>query len=145
MADTYKPTESMASAAKRALKWKEDGKATGAGTPVGWTRANQLAKRQPLSLDTVKRMYSFFSRHEVDKKGKGFYSGPEFPSNGRIMWDAWGGDAGFSWSKRIVARSKNMNKSDEELDNAYVEDEYAFLSEKELLVGDFINNSNFIG
>jgi hypothetical protein len=104
-ADTYTPTSGMQAAAKRALKWKEDGKATGAGTPVGWTRARQLANRESLSLDTVKRMYSFFSRHEVDKKGKGFYSGPEFPSNGRIMWDAWGGDAGYSWSRKIVNRA----------------------------------------
>jgi hypothetical protein len=64
-----------------------------------------------MSLDTVKRMFSFFSRHEVDKKGKGFYDGPEFPSNGRIMWDAWGGDAGFSWSRAIVERERN--KADE--------------------------------
>jgi hypothetical protein len=114
MAETYKPTESMAAAAKRAIKWREDGKATGAGTPVGWKRASQLASRQPLSLDTVKRMYSFFSRHEVDKKGKGFYSGPEFPSNGRIMWDAWGGDAGFSWSRKIVnsSKKKDVQKAD---------------------------------
>lgn len=145
MAETYKPTDAMSSAAKRALKWKEEGKATGAGTAVGWTRARQLANKESLSLDTVKRMYSFFSRHEVDKKGKGFYSGPEFPSNGRIMWDAWGGDAGFSWSKRIVARSKNVKKSDEDIDSMFVEDEYASLSEKELMVRDFLNSSDFIG
>ena len=111
MADTYKPTSAMTSAAKRALKWKEDGKATGAGTPVGWTRAGQLARGESLSLDTVKRMYSFFSRHEVDKKGEGFYSGPKFPSNGRIMWDAWGGDAGFRWSRAIVNRAKKQSES----------------------------------
>lgn len=111
MADTYKPTSGMASAARRALKWKEDGKATGAGTAVGWTRARQLANGESLTLDTVKRMYSFFSRHEVDKKGKGFYDGPEFPSNGRIMWDAWGGDAGFSWSRAIVNRAKKKSES----------------------------------
>ena len=106
--ETYKPTSGMVSAAKRALKWKEDGKATGAGTQVGWTRARQLANRESLSLDTVKRMYSYFSRHAVDKNGKGFYSGPEFPSNGRIMWDAWGGDAGYSWSKRIATRESSQ-------------------------------------
>jgi hypothetical protein len=27
------------------------------------------------------------------------------------MWDAWGGDAGFSWSRKIVAREKNMKKT----------------------------------
>jgi len=106
----YKPTAGMAAAARRAIKWKEQGKATGAGTAVGWTRAGQLARGETLSLSTVKRMYSFFSRHEVDKKGKDFYNTSN-PSNGRIMWDAWGGDAGFSWSRKIVNREKNMKKS----------------------------------
>jgi hypothetical protein len=103
-AETYKPTSGMQAAAKRALRWKEEGKATGAGTSVGWTRAGQLARRENLSLDTVKRMYSYFSRHEVDKKGKDFYNTSN-PSNGRIMWDAWGGDGGFTWSRAIVNRA----------------------------------------
>ncbi len=107
MAETYSPNAGMKAAARRALKWKEDGKATGAGTPVGWGRATDIVAGRSMSLDTVKRMYSFFSRHEVDKKGKGFFDGPEFPSNGRIMWDAWGGDSGFAWSRSIVEREKN--------------------------------------
>jgi hypothetical protein len=106
----YKPTAGMQAAAKRAIRWKEQGKAKGAGTAVGWTRAGQLARSETLSLSTVKRMYSFFSRHEVDKKGKDFYNTSN-PSNGRIMWDAWGGDAGYSWSRKIVEREKNMKKS----------------------------------
>ena len=106
----YKPTSGMKAAANRALRWKKEGKAKGAGTMVGWTRAGQLSRGETLSLSTVKRMYSFFSRHEVDKKGKDFYNTSN-PSNGRIMWDAWGGDAGFSWSRKIVEREKNMKKS----------------------------------
>ena len=106
----YKPTSGMQSAARRAIKLKEQGKAKGAGTAVGWTRAGQLARGETLSLSTVKRMYSFFSRHEVDKKGKD-WDNAENPSNGKIMWLAWGGDAGFSWSRKIVEREKNMNKS----------------------------------
>lgn len=106
----YKPTSGMQSAARRAIKLKEDGKAKGAGTAVGWTRAGQLSRGETLSLDTVKRMYSFFSRHEVDKKGKD-WDNAENPSNGKIMWLAWGGDAGFSWSRKIVQREKNMKKS----------------------------------
>lgn len=98
---TYTPNAGMKSAAKRALKWKEEGKATGAGTPVGWGRASDIVAGRSMSLSTVKRMYSFFSRHEVDKKGKDFYNTSN-PSNGRIMWDAWGGDAGFAWSRKIV-------------------------------------------
>lgn len=106
----YKPTAGMQSAARRAIKLKEQGKAKGAGTAVGWTRAGQLARGETLSLSTVKRMYSYFSRHEVDKKGKD-WDNAENPSNGKIMWLAWGGDAGFSWSRKIVEREKNMKKS----------------------------------
>lgn len=108
MSETFKPTESMAANAKRALKWKEEGKAGSAGTSVGWARANQLARREALTLDTVKRMYSFFSRHEVDKKGKDW----DKPSNGKIMWYAWGGDSGYSWSRAIVNRAKGEVKKD---------------------------------
>lgn len=106
----YKPTASMKAAARKAIKFKEDGKAKGAGTAVGWTRARQLVNGEALSLSTVKRMYSFFSRHEVDKKGKD-WGNQSNPSNGYIMWLAWGGDAGFSWSRKIVNREKNMKKS----------------------------------
>jgi hypothetical protein len=106
----YKPTSGMQSAARRAIKLKEQGKAKGAGTAVGWTRAGQLARGETLSLSTVKRMYSFFSRHEVDKQGKD-WDNAENPSNGKIMWLAWGGDAGFSWSRKITQREKTMKKN----------------------------------
>lgn len=112
MAKTYTPTDGMASAARRALKWKEEGKR--GGTRVGLARANQLVKKQPLSSDIVMRMHSFFSRHEVDKKAEGFNSGEKgFPSPGRVAWDLWGGDAGASWSKqkRDQIMRERMNKS----------------------------------
>jgi hypothetical protein len=105
-ADGYSPPAGARSAARRAIKFKEDGKANGAGTSVGWTRAGQLARGETISLSTVKRMYSYFSRHEVDKKGKDWGNSAN-PSNGYIMWLAWGGDAGFSWSRRIVESEKN--------------------------------------
>jgi hypothetical protein len=105
-ADGYSPPAGARSAARRAIKYKEDGKAKGAGTAVGWTRAGQLARGETISLSTVKRMYSYFSRHEVDKKGKDFNNTAN-PSNGKIMWLAWGGDAGFSWSRRIVNAEKD--------------------------------------
>jgi hypothetical protein len=102
-AEGYSPPAGARSAARRAIKFKEDGKATGAGTAVGWTRARQLANGETLSLSTVKRMYSYFSRHEVDKKGKD-WGNQANPSNGYIMWLAWGGDAGYSWSRKISQR-----------------------------------------
>jgi hypothetical protein len=105
-ADTYSPPAGVRAAAKKAIKFKEDGKANGAGTSVGWTRAGQLSRGESISLSTIKRMYSYFSRHEVDKKGKDWGSQSN-PSNGYIMWLAWGGDAGFSWSRGIVNRMKD--------------------------------------
>jgi hypothetical protein len=104
-AEGYSPPAGARAAARRAIKLKEQGKAKGAGTAVGWTRAGQLARGETLSLSTVKRMYSYFSRHEVDKKGKD-WDNTENPSNGKIMWLAWGGDAGYSWSRSIVEREK---------------------------------------
>lgn len=107
-AESYSPNDGMKSAARRALQWKEDGKAKGAGTAVGWGRARDIVAGRSMSLSVVKRMYSFFSRHEVDKEAEGFSSGEEgYPSKGRIMWDAWGGDAGFSWSKSIAERNED--------------------------------------
>jgi hypothetical protein len=98
MVETYTPTEGMASAAKRALAWHEEGKP--GGTLVGLARANQLKNREPLSASVVLRMHSFFSRHEVDKRATGFNSGEEgFPSKGRVAWDMWGGDGGQTWAE----------------------------------------------
>jgi len=105
-AEGYSPPAGARAAARKAIKFKEQGKAKGAGTSVGWTRAGQLARGETLSLSTVKRMYSYFSRHEVDKKGKD-WGNQANPSNGYIMWLAWGGDAGFSWSRRIVNAEKD--------------------------------------
>ena len=105
-AEGYAPNAGMKAAAARAIRWKEDGKANGAGTPVGWGRARDIVAGRSMSLSVVRRMYSFFSRHEVDKKGKDFNNASN-PSNGKIMWDAWGGDSGFAWSRAIVNRMKD--------------------------------------
>jgi hypothetical protein len=107
-AEGYVPPAGVRSAARKAIKFKEQGKAKGAGTSVGWTRAGQLARGERLSLSTVKRMYSYFSRHEVDKKGKD-WGNQANPSNGYIMWLAWGGDAGFAWSRSIVKREASKS------------------------------------
>ena len=91
--------------AQKGLDWREEfGRG---GTRVGAVRARQIVAGENLSDDTVKRMYSFFSRHEVDKEAEGFNAGEDgYPSNGRIAWALWGGDAGFSWSRRLVEQMK---------------------------------------
>lgn len=101
-AKTYKVPAGASNAAKRALKWIADGKAGGGFTSTGRRRASQLAAGGTVSRDTVARMRSYFARHEVDRKANGFFAGEKnYPSPGRVAWDAWGGDAGRSWVNGI--------------------------------------------
>jgi len=115
---SYKPTAGMKSEAQKGLDWRrEHGRG---GTAVGIARARDIVSGKNLSESTVKRMYSFFSRHEVDKQGEGFTPDEDgFPSNGRIAWALWGGDAGFRWSKAIVDRLKKKDdgRMAEDMDN----------------------------
>ena len=96
-----KPTQEMANEAEQALEWRaEFGRG---GTEVGVARARDLKNRVNLSIDTIKRMFSYFSRHEVDKEAEGFRPGEDgYPSAGRIAWGLWGGDPGFAWTKRKI-------------------------------------------
>ena len=93
----------MAKEAARGLEMrKEFGRG---GTRIGAARANQLVNRERLSPSVVRRMHSFFSRHEVDKRAEGFRQGEEgYPSAGKIAWLLWGGDAGQRWARRTVAK-----------------------------------------
>ena len=103
-AETFTPPKAVRSAARRALDWIGEGKAGSGFTGVGRARANQLASGEQVTMQTLKRMKSFFSRHEVDKDAVGFSQGEKgYPSAGRVAWDAWGGDAGFAWAESLVA------------------------------------------
>jgi hypothetical protein len=101
-AATYKVPSGAQSAAKRALKWIADGKAGDGFTSVGRRRASQLASGGTVGRDTVARMKSYFARHTVDRQANGFFAGEKnYPSPGRVAWDAWGGDAGSTWVNGI--------------------------------------------
>lgn len=97
----YEPTAEMKDEAQRGLDWRSEfGRG---GTEVGIARARDIVNGKNLSEDTVKRMRSFFARHEVDKEAQGFRPGEDgYPSNGRIAWALWGGDAGKSWADDIT-------------------------------------------
>jgi len=114
-----KPTEAMAEEAQKGLDWrKEFGRG---GTEVGVARARQLVNRQEVSAETVRRMHSYFSRHEVDKEADGFSPGEDgYPSAGRIAWALWGGDVGQSWARN---KDRQLDKIDEEATRA-IEDEF---------------------
>ena len=106
-----KPTKEMANEAEQALEWREEfGRG---GTEVGVARARDLKNRVNLSIRTIKRMFSYFSRHEIDKEGKGFYSNDDgYPSAGRIAWGLWGGDPGFAWTKKKIKEIEEEENRD---------------------------------
>ena len=105
------PTSEMAEEAKRGLELRK--KFNRGGTLVGVARANSIVAKENLSVSTIKRMYSFFKRHEVDKQAEGFRQGEEgYPSAGKIAWLLWGGDSGFAWAKR--KRQQIMTEEDKE-------------------------------
>jgi hypothetical protein len=106
-----RPTDSMANNARRGLELRR--KFGRGGTAVGVARARDLMNKNKLSPSTVLRMYSFFSRHEVDKQGKD-WNNSERPSNGKIAWLLWGGDSGYAWatSKRNAIMRIRSQKSD---------------------------------
>ena len=92
--------DGVKSNAKKALDWADKNGWGSCGTPVGKQRANQLAKGEPISLDTIKRMHSFLSRHEQDLQSSTSYS----EGCGKLMYDAWGGKAGLRWSRNKLRK-----------------------------------------
>jgi hypothetical protein len=63
-------------------------------TPVGKVRAQQLAKGEPISVETIKRMYSYLSRAET------YYDNADSNSDcGYISFLLWGGKSALSWSR----------------------------------------------
>jgi len=105
-----KPTVAVANAAKRGLRLRKEFKR--GGTRVGVTRANQLARRDELSTDTVKRMKAYFDRHAVDMEAPK-NKDPDaagYPGAGLIAWLLWGGNPGRAWANRIVKRMKTIDE-----------------------------------
>lgn len=83
-------------AAKRALTWVEAGFGGDNLTRVGLARANQLAKGETISDETIQRMRSFFARHSNYRSTKWEVKEGK-PTPWRVAWDLWGGDAGRDW------------------------------------------------
>lgn len=103
-------------AAKRVLEWTDKNGWGSCGTAVGKRRANQLANGEPISLDTVIRMYSYLSRHKVDLQSSKSYE----DGCGKLMYDSWGGEMALRWAERKIeqvkanAMSKQKFQTDDE-------------------------------
>lgn len=96
---TFIPPESVAKEARLGLELRAQQPPNNrCCTPVGIRRATQLANRQPVSLDTLRRMKSYFARHEVDKMGRNW----GVNSKGYQAWLCWGGDSGKKWCEAVI-------------------------------------------
>ena len=96
----YIPTEAMAAAARRGLRLRERAAPSNrGGTAIGLARARQFANRQSVSLETVKRTFSFLSRAQV-------YYKPGTDSPGTQAYLLWGGPAGLVWARNILEKEK---------------------------------------
>lgn len=107
-AETYNNyPQSATNNAKRMIEWREKyGRdVVTAGTEVGWRRASQLANRENISLDVVKRMAQF-NRHRENAKIDPKYKGEPWKDNGYVAWNLWGGTAGVDWAIREVNKLK---------------------------------------
>ena len=66
------------------------------GTDVGVRRAQGLADRRPVAAADIRSMYSYFARHDVDRRAARWADESD-PSAGWIAWLLWGGDEGRAW------------------------------------------------
>lgn len=62
-------------------------------TQVGKVRGQQLANKEPISIDTIKRMYSYLSRAEV------YYDNAAPEDCGYVSFLLWGGKTGKDWAE----------------------------------------------
>jgi hypothetical protein len=108
MADTFIPPAKVAENAQQALDVRESKPESERGmTLVGLARANQLSKREPVSLDIIQRMVAYFDRHEVDKQGSTW----DEQGKGWQAWMGWGGDEGRTWAVEILKENSMEAKS----------------------------------
>lgn len=128
-AKSYAPTSAMKNNARRGLALREkynrggldasQAKAEGVGSGVA--RARDIINGN-LSLQTVKRMYAFFSRHEknYDPKKKMPDGGP---TAGTIAWLLWGGSAGLAFARRILKQEEILKSFRREITDEEVNKE----------------------
>ena len=116
--DDFKPSQKIRDNAALGLKYREEAppsrkggltnkQASKFGIGSGVQRAITLINDEYINPKTVKRMYSFFSRHSayIDKHDH------KNPNRSYISWLIWGGDEAYTWSEKL---SKKMKEAKEQ-------------------------------
>jgi hypothetical protein len=111
--------------AQAALDWIEKtGNPKGCMTQVGKVRAQQLAQGKPISIETIKRMKAYITRHKVDLESSKSYE----DGCGKLAMDAWGGVEALPWVERTIEQYESMSSETEMTFSV-------FNSEQRLVVG----------
>jgi HK97 family phage prohead protease len=117
----YTPPQGVQDEAAKAVEWIAEGLAGDGFTATGRRRAQQLADGVAVSEDVVRRMASYFARHEPDTEAEGFnYGEPGYPTPGRVAWSAWGGDPGRTWAESTLS---SLDSEDERGTSTQMSDE----------------------
>lgn len=100
---TWKPPADVAAEAQKVIDWKDEhGRdEVDAMKQTGWERAHQLAGREKVSWDVIKRMRNFFNRHDGNQKIADEHKDEPWKDNGHVSWLGWGGDPGRDWANEI--------------------------------------------
>jgi len=88
-------------------------------TQVGKIRAQQLAQKENISLQTLKRMYSYLSRAQE------YYDEGDTKACGTISYLLWGGKAGLRWSESKLKELGEIN-----LTSMIVDDNFAIIDDR---------------
>lgn len=97
----YAPTKSMQAAARAAKAARDSKPKSQRGmTATGLRRMSDLIAGREFSLNTVKRMLGYLSRHLPDKQGETWGE----QGKGWQAWNGWGGDSTGAWAARIIRR-----------------------------------------
>jgi len=113
----FVPPKGVRSVAERGLKNRKkygrgglsNKQASEQGIGSGVQRAVNLKNGSKVSPKTIRRMKSFFARHEQNKNSK---KPDGTPGAGKIAWDLWGGDAGKRWAESVDRKMKKADEKD---------------------------------
>lgn len=97
--------DAVANNAKRGIELNEKN-GNRCATPVGKVRAQQLAQKRPISVETIKRMYSYLSRAEA------YYDESDTSACGTISYLLWGGKSALSWSRNKLRELGLLEESE---------------------------------
>lgn len=95
--------DSVSNNAKRGIELN-DAVNNKCATQVGKVRAQQLANKENLTIDTIQRMYSYLSRAET------YYDESNTEACGTISYLLWGGKAGLIWSRKKLRELGLLNE-----------------------------------